>query len=288
MKRFNVTLVQPEGYHHALALAEIVEYIYAGLVACGYEAVQTKNRIMQDAHNIVICGHALDEAAVDDIPDNTILFNSEQLQNKAGWLFKGRYGSLLQRCYVWDYSLKNLAEIGHDRKAFLPLLFCPALERTPPARSAPGDTLFFYGFRSPRRIALIEAIRHAGVPVEVLSDIYGNERDVRTRNAWAVLNMRCWEDLAVFEAVRCAYPLNNGVPVICEVAAADPTFGVYEDWLFAFKTEALVENIARLHRDPVTFNRMAAEKTASFRETSGADAIRWAVEDYLGSLQETA
>jgi hypothetical protein len=285
MENFNVAFIQPEGYPHSLALAEAAEYIFWGLIACGHHATLRKNQFVADAHNVVVCGHMLTGSDIDAVPANAILFNSEQIQNKAGWQFKSGYGTLIERCYVWDYSLKNLSEITHDRKTFLPFLFCPQLVRVPAARAEPGQTLYFYGAWTDRRIKLIEEIKAAGVPVEMLFNVYTGERDAKTRNAWAILNLRSKDHITTFEPLRCTYALNNGVPVITEAAPADPTFAVYEDYVFAFETDALVDNIVKLHRDPAAFNRASADKMAAFQKTSGAEAVKTAVDDYLRTVR---
>jgi hypothetical protein len=51
-KPFNVTLLHPAGFIHALALKEAADYLHATLNACGYRAVRTVNHVAGDAVNI--------------------------------------------------------------------------------------------------------------------------------------------------------------------------------------------------------------------------------------------
>ncbi len=284
MKPFNVTLIRPDGYVHTLALLEAAEYVTACLTAGGHAAGLTTNVIDPDRHNIVFCAHLLERTHLQAVPADTIIFNSEQLRDKAGWHFGGFYRDYLERFYVWDYSLANLGEISHGRKDFIPFLFARELARvthTP----VPGAPLLFYGRITERRAQLIEDIKSAGVPVEIAFGLYGAERDAAMVRAWAVLNIRHTDALTTFEPIRCFYPLTNGVPVISESSASDPTFGLYEDWLVTFDKAALPQAVAALYRDKVGFSAIAAEKAAAFRTTSGVEPVLDAVAAYAKSLE---
>jgi hypothetical protein len=184
---------------------------------------------------------------------------------------------------VWDYSLRNLPEIKHQRKAFIPFLFCPELVRKTPRR--PGPALYFYGILPERRLRILAALGEAGVPVETVINTYGEARDAEIFKAWAILNMRQYDVVTTFEAVRCSYALNNGLPVISETAANDPTFALYEDWIFSFASGALVEGVAKLYREPDAFARAAQEKLEAFRGTSAKDVMAEAVDAYLATVR---
>ncbi|TAL01554.1 MAG: hypothetical protein EPO08_09860 [Rhodospirillaceae bacterium] len=283
MKSFNVTLIRIDDYPHSLAVLEAAQYIHWCLVACGYGSVLTTNRIDPDAHNIVFCAHLLNAAEIERFPADTIIFNSEHLQNKQAWYFDGPYGRFLDKFYVWDYSLKNIPRIGHDRTFFIPFLFCPDLVRTDIARTQ-DKTLAFYGAPTERRKKLLKEIEAAGVPVETIFGKYGAERDKEVFGARAILNLRQFDEIVSFEPIRCFYPLTNGIPVISESSDRDPTFDFYKDWVFAFDTQDLARGIAALYHDGDAFARLAAEKLTSFRQTSGADAIGEAVAAYKESL----
>ncbi|MGH7058723.1 MAG: hypothetical protein ACREFZ_12790, partial [Acetobacteraceae bacterium] len=166
-KPFNVTLIQPPGYIHSLALREAAEYVHFMLTACGFPSRLSPNQLALDAHNIIFCAHLLRERDLARIPADSIVFNSEQLDDANGWHFaSGVYGRILESFHVWDYSLRNLAGIRHERKSFIPFLYCRALAR-PGMRRAPGRTLLFYGALTERRKRILEAIENAGVPVDV-------------------------------------------------------------------------------------------------------------------------
>jgi hypothetical protein len=231
----------------------------------------------------VVCGHVLADTTLDALPTGTIIFNSEQLFHREGWYLKPAYSAALARCYVWDYSLRNLPAIGHDRKAFIPFLFCPELVRKAPRQ--PGPALYFYGVMPERRCKLVAGLEAAGVPVEIVAGKYASERDAEIFKAWAIFNMRQYDVVTTFESVRCSYALNNGLPVISETAVNDPTFALYEDWIFSFDTGALVEGVAKLYREPDAFAHAAAEKLGAFRTTSSKEIMAEAIDSYLASPQ---
>ncbi len=283
MKPFNITLIRPEGYLHAAALTEVAQYLHSCLVGAGYPSALTTNTIHPDAHNVVLCAHMLDKAFFDQLPPDTILFNSEQLRNKDRWHADSPYRQLLDKFFVWDYSLQNLSEIDHARKSHIAFFFCPDLARNKIPRKKDG-LLFFYGLTTERRLLLIKEIDAAGVPVEILFGKYEAERDALIFGAWAVLNIGHTENLATFEPIRCFYPLINDIPVISETYAADPTFDIYKDWLFTFEPRDLAAGIAALHRDPAEFERQAADKLARFHKTSGVEAVVEAVDIYRRAL----
>ena len=70
------------------------------------------------------------------IPENSIIFQSEDLDKSTGWMFEGgrgsRYIELLNKYKVIDYAEFNLQSdiIKHKRKKFLPLLYCEFLSNT--------------------------------------------------------------------------------------------------------------------------------------------------------------
>ena len=107
MNPFNVTIMQPPGYVHILAVLEAAEYIHRSLVRAGFESELTTNAVKPGRHNIVFGCHLLGEEALEQFPVDTILFNSEQISDRAGWHFDGPYRKHLDRFFIWDYSLRN-------------------------------------------------------------------------------------------------------------------------------------------------------------------------------------
>jgi len=280
-RNFNITLIQPPGYLHSAALAEASEYLHDQVNACGQPAMLSSNRILADHCNVIIGAHLLAPGHAANLPDDVIIFNSEQLSNSEGWYFNnGVYRALLNRFDVWDYSANNLKHIPHERKALIPFLFSPALVRHPMPTDRKPE-LFFYGCDTPRRIDIIQRIRTAGVPVTALMNFYGKERDAAMLKSWAVLNLHNAEHVENFEAIRCFHPLINGIPVISEDETDDPSAALYREHLFCFRNADLVEGIVALYNNPAGFQQAAATRLATFRQRSAQEAISSALENHL-------
>jgi hypothetical protein len=265
-KPFNITLVQPAGYVHSLALAEAIEYLRIQLVAAGHSARVSRNELDLGAYNVIACGHLLGDQHHGRLPADSIIFNSEPLTDAAGWQFKsGAYRRLLAAHHVWDYSPVNLAHLGHDRASVIPFLYCAELAR-PAAAWAPGDALLFYGAITPYRQRVLDELRARGIAVDVVFG-YGATRDARMLRSRAVLNLHKSEDRSTFEPIRCFYPLINGVPVFSE-ATTDPAADAFRD------STAFVDDLAELATaTPIDASR--------FRATSPTAPIASAVAAFL-------
>jgi hypothetical protein len=240
---FNVVLVQPAGYAFSLALAEAAEYVAAMVRACGYDAQVRVNGLRSDAHNIVFCGHLMNRGDVAQLPEDTIVFNSEPLARQDRWhAGSAVYRATLERFRVWDYAQRNLDAIGHARKDVLPFWYCRDLVRSRPASGA-GKALLFYGAPTPWRRAILSEVAAAGIDVQFMHNGFGAQRDAVMWNAWAVLNLHKSEDNAVFEPIRCFYPLINRVPVIGEEVQGDAAADAFRDAMFFLPREGIAQAI---------------------------------------------
>ncbi len=278
---FNITLIQPPGYNHSLALKEAAEYLHFMLIACGYESRLSFNRILDDAYNIVFCAHLLDHDDIKHIPADSIIFNSEQLEDIDGVHFaSGAYGKMLDRFYVWDYSPANLSKIRHDRKSVIPFWYCGDLVRSNPKRKE-GSSLLFYGWITERRKIILDELQRNGISVDVVREQYEFHRDVKMFGSWAVLNLHKLDGVIAFEPIRCFYPLINGIPVISEEAVSDPTADAFRDSMFFFGKEAMIEGIINLYNDQKTFLRLSQEQARNFQKKSPKSHILSATEGFL-------
>jgi hypothetical protein len=278
---FNVTLIQPPGYIHSLALLEAAEYVCGLLCDCGCNARLSTNDFDPSAINVLFCAHLLEPRHVARLPPRVIVFNSEQLSNRDGWFFQnGVYGQLLSRHWVWDYAASHLSRIPHDRTAHIPFLYSTHLRRRDFVRRGEGN-LLFYGSITLHRERIFAQLRAAGVVLDVLFGVYGRERDEHLFSARAVLNLHNADTVDVFEPIRCFYPLINNIPVISESVLMDETVTPFREAVFFVPTENSAKAIADLLAYPAEFAVQAAEKTRKFEATSAAENMRHAVTRYL-------
>jgi hypothetical protein len=282
-KPFNVTVIQPATYVHSLALKEAADYVSATLLACGYPTARTTNQLGKNAHNIIFCAHKLRHEDIAKIPSDSIIFNSEQLEDADGWRPQVRaYHEMLSRFFVWDYSPRNLDRITHEKKCLIPFRYCKELLR-PDMKRGQGSSLLFYGAVTPRRARILEELRSSGVPVEVLFGQYGEQRDAKVLRSWAVLNLHKSDDTAAFEPIRCFYPLINAVPVISE-DAEDATANAFRSAVFFFDRSSLIDGVKSLYSDPQSFGERSRVMLDSFKQTSPVPDVAAAVDRFFQSL----
>jgi hypothetical protein len=281
---FNVVLVQPAGYAFSQALAEAAEYVTAMIRACGHEAQTAVNGLRGDAHNVVFCGHLMNRGDVARLPADTIVFNSEPLARQDQWhVGSDVYRETLGRFRVWDYAQRNLDTIAHARKDVLPFWYCRDLVRSRPASGA-GKALLFYGVPTPWRRALLAEIASTGVEVQFMHNGFGAQRDAVMWNAWAVLNLHKTEDDAVFEPIRCFYPLINRVPVLGVVGRGDPAADAFRDAMFFHPGRELARAIRALRDDAAAFDASTTRQFNNFERKSAVGHFRAALDRYFEGL----
>lgn len=279
---FNVVLVQPAGYAFSLALAEAAEYVASMLRACGHPAQVAINGLRRDARNVVFCGHLMNRGDVAGLPPDTILFNSEPLARQDAWhLGSEVYREALARFHVWDYAQRNLDTVAHARKDVLPFWYCADLVRPRPA-AGERKGLLFYGVPTPWRRALLSEIAAAGVDVQFMHNGFGAQRDAVMWNAWAVLNLHKTEDNAVFEPIRCFYPLINRVPVISEDVQQDAAADAFRDAMFFLPRAGIADAIRGLVDDAGGFRASTAKQFDNFARKSAVGHFRAALDHYFG------
>jgi hypothetical protein len=271
--QFQIVIVQPAGYPHSQAFAEIAETLALGLQAIGHEARITINYLDPSATNILLGSHLLEKTAIPHLPDNTIVYNLEQVEPK---LFES-YGvlqSLFSRFEVWDYSEANIARLralGFDKPIrHLPIGYMPALTRISSAACCDIDVLF-YGSINERRHGVLSQLKEQGLKIRMLFGIYGTERDAYIARSKVVLNMHLY-DPKIFEIVRVSYLLANRKAVVCEVS---PETAIEPDLLAAVQPAAyddLADCCRRLVEDGDARRRL---EQAGFRQFSRRNEVEF-------------
>lgn len=247
--KLQLVLIQPEGYQHSGALSELAETLIYGLAGLGADFQFAINELAGDATNIVLGGHLLDARAMLDLPADTIIYNSEQIDDMSTWI-NGPYMDVLRRCTVWDYSEANIARLrsrGVNNVRFVPLGYVPQLTRIPATTPQDIDVLF-YGAINERRKDILEALIARGLRIEFLTGVYREERDRVIARAKVVLNMHYY-DASVFEIVRVSYLLANEKAVVAECGATTTQEPDIRDAVCAVPYDRLVDACADLVAD---------------------------------------
>ena len=124
--------MQPNGYIHGLALLEAMEYCAHQIRSCGHESILTKNRLIQDGINVIFGAH-IDPGQHQDLPQNIVIFNTEQLPEDSVWV-NDAYKKILQNNFVLDYSNINYSLIAHQNKSLIGFYYDQELKWTHESR----------------------------------------------------------------------------------------------------------------------------------------------------------
>ncbi len=239
---FHLCIVQPAGYVHSLGLLDPARYLRWQLRRLGLSATLAKNRLREDAINIVFGAHLGFDPHLRE-RRACVFFNLEQLGH-GGAAVSAAYLKLLRGSAVADYDAGNVGAYCDtpDEVPVVPFLHAPYLADAQglPLAERSIDLLFF-GSMNERRRAFIERVEACGVSVALFDQaIYGPERDDYIRQAKAVLNCHFYET-SRFEQARVAHCLSLGTPVISERAVATQPGSAFEDavtWLDDSQLEA--------------------------------------------------
>lgn len=218
MKRFNICIIQPEGYIHSGAFYELGDLLYFSIKELGHLVQLRKNHIESSVINIVIGIHLLDSSYITQIPKNTIVINTEQLSGTNNSWNQGIVKWFSSGFELWDYSNKNLEylqKLGIQKVKKLHIGYQKKLHRLTLSRNSEVDVLF-YGCINQRRGFILEGLQKYGLRVKVLQGVYGYERDKWIEKSKIVLNHHFY-DSQIFEVIRVFYLLTNAVAVVGEV-----------------------------------------------------------------------
>ena len=228
--RFAVVTPDPAGWMHVRAFDEVAEAIQQGIVELGHPCERRIGSLTAGCVNILFGAHHLPESAV--LPDDTVLFNLEQVVQGSLWLTP-HYLSLLRRYRVWDYSARNvdaLRALGAPRVVQVPIGHARSLERIAPQRE--DIDVLFYGRLIPRRIELLERLAARGMQVVARNNLYGEQRDAGIARARIILNLHVANE-ARLEVARCFYAMINGRFVLSESSADAAESGLAAGMAFA-------------------------------------------------------
>jgi hypothetical protein len=249
--QFAIAIVSPPGYLYSEAFREMAEALHYALRALGHDSLLTDRLDYDDRRTIVLGSNLLAHYGLEP-PADAILYNCEQVYEGSPWMTPALL-TLFRRHPVWDYSQANIERLAAwevGRLTHVPVGYVPELTRIAPALE--DVDVLFYGSRSPRRTAVLDALRARGFRVECPFGVYGTARDALIARSKIVLNMHLYE-ANIFEIVRVSYLLANGRAVVSE-HGVNPTedndlasgiaFAAYDD-LVDRCTELLGDDRAR-------------------------------------------
>lgn len=299
MARYNLCRVSPKGFLHSQGFLEVRDSLAWSLSSLGHETMLTDNSFSAgQSTNIIFGAELLPPTTV--LPPNSIIYNMEQPTHPN--LENVRRIVAESDCSVWDYNLRNLPD-WHARgipALHLPIGYTPNLTRIPKPAAQPIDVLF-YGWFTPRRSQLIQALRAAGLNVVATDSCYGGGRDELISRSKVVLNVN-HDGRSLFNIVRVSFLLANSKCVVSEVADDDTDYlyikggmwrstypKIVDDCLFLAKNEderIAIENAAAgfRHEDfTASVARVLDQPASANNNNKEVEGVR-----YLGGVNGTA
>lgn len=244
MQSFNICSM------HRNVFSEIQELLHYSLIELGYSSVIKCNEIFLDRQNIILGVQDLSQEYQDRLPDNCIIFNTEQLDLNSQYEHIRRWTAALlklgKRFPIWDYNAKNITiwkSQGIDAKLF-EFGYQKQLNRLQSQPTQDIDVLF-YGSFNERRKYILDQLTARGLKVKILSGVFGEEKDEWIKRSKLVLNMHYF-DTHIFEIVRCFYLMTNGVAVVSEVNSSTTIDPRFIDGIAGVPYEQLVDKCVEL------------------------------------------
>ena len=256
----NVCLIKPKNYIHYLALQELAELIHFSVLELGLKSQITFNYCDNNpsTKNIVLGAHLLNDNLIEDIPENTIIFNTEQIESiTENW--KKKILNLARKNIIfWDYSQYNLDYLSKTiniKGKLFQIGYQKELNRINHNIDKNIDVLF-YGSINARREHIINKLKDRKINVKTLFGVYGKERDDIIANSKIILNMHMY-DSKIFEIVRVFYLLTNGIAVVSEVGENTKYNNDYLNYICSCHYENLEEKICHLLKNDDERERLA-------------------------------
>lgn len=271
MAFFSIVTIRPADYPHVRAFEEIRLLLYHSLKELGHDVQIYSNRYDSGVINIILGSHLLTAEQCTEIPEGSIIFNTEQmLGDYTKWT--QQIADLAARHRVWDYSYKNIealrvgaAETDRIRAQRLRLGYHPRLERLPHERSR-EEGLVFFGSVTPLRLTCLARLEaSASLKLSVYAGVYGWERDGILARSLACLNLHS-QEARVLEWPRILYLLANRVPCIALIHPKTYWEDQQLSYLRCVDEDAPVPAIEAILTDPDALQHSAEEASERFKE----------------------
>lgn len=238
--KFNVCIL-PSSVH-TKCFHEVALSVAWALEQLGHEVTRSSD-FAGDAKNIVF-----GVRPGDSIPADAIIYNGEQVNKDGMW---PQLVELYSRHTIWDYSSANAARYAEWSLPAPRVVrpgYCPLLDDGRFQEERKTHDVVFFGSTNERRERVLKRIEDYGYSVlRVPFGVYGGERDALIASARVCVNIHYYES-AIFEAVRCSYLAQCGMPVISESSVAGENnqwaiSGISYDSLADFVCNALEGNL---------------------------------------------
>jgi hypothetical protein len=219
---FNLTqiLTSVPNEHVLNGINEVLESFRWGLTELGHQVSTQTNNAYAGAVNIIFGYQMLDERQMSALPENTIIYNLEDLEMVPLAHRKRSIVYAAEHFRVWDFYEGNLPAWREHKLRFppvhVPLGYAPTLSRIPRRPSQMIDVLF-YGYPKPPRLDILRHLAQYGVRLVFACGLYGPPRDDLISHSKIVLNLNKNTEGRMYELVRVSFLLANAKAVVSDV-----------------------------------------------------------------------
>jgi hypothetical protein len=154
MNGFCIVILGKENSICTHCLDDMVLPLFYALIRLGYTVNIVKNKFSKYERNIIFCLQDIPTIDFSIIPENSIIYNTEQLTDGSKTL-KQHYILALKKFTVWEYSMKNYQIL---KRAFtesfvqhVPLGYVPEMSRLDASYPKDIDVLFYGAFNDRRK-----------------------------------------------------------------------------------------------------------------------------------------
>jgi hypothetical protein len=254
---------------------ELVRYSLEDL---GYVVTQTTNAFMPSCQNIVFGAHLMKPEVCDNAPDNTIIYQMEQLP----MFMSVHLQRLMRRATIWEYSQANfkwLEENSINTVKYVPFGYHPRMNRIDHLQDKEFDFLF-YGSENKRRKHIMASWWELGDRVKFVNHgAIGEERDEWIANAKVTVSMHQFQDKVkpIHEMARVYYLMSNRACVLSEVSSDTHIYPWVKEAIVTASYDDLVDVGHRLAKDPKWWQGVAMNGWEAIKQHPMKEIIKAAL-----------
>lgn len=249
MKIFNIVEILPS--QQKSINIELILAICSCLKDRGFQVTYNKE-INPNYTNLIFGFHKLFYKPNDQriiLNDNCFIFNLAPLSAPIYWM--DAYTKALANLRVIDYSLKNLSILKRLNPKINSHHFKFGYFKISPFNSfKKNENNVFYGMLTEHRKSYLDQILSLNIPLKVLADDWGYQRDMQIAMAQHVLNIEKFPG-SVLEVYRIWHSLCLGTSVISTRGSDSEMAQHYEPYVSFFDSPAELLSIEK--KDPVIF-----------------------------------
>jgi hypothetical protein len=194
------------------------------LALVGLNTIFSVNRILPEIPNIVFGAGAPGGPTISELrsltrPDNTIIFNLEQLGGGGPWDNED-YFELLSNFRTFDYNHRNVEFMRRLSPRYKGIEFPIYPSETFRSSFQPNQTVIkydacFYGGLNSRRNEILNNLSSQGIRLKIINGHFGQALADQLTDCKCVLNIHFYET-AILEIARLLRPVMMGIPVLSE------------------------------------------------------------------------